>query len=164
MRCRPNQSARYLPARAQPAHGISDGLRQCLISGRERRPTVEKGAISECSGIVVVRRNGHPLPRVLEGVVMCNNACRILANQTPWALLVTFALVAPTASYADEPVPAKSPISELRAQFLSAATGRDKGIAAGRLLRSRSAQEVQNLCFDDNAPVALCAAWRRLEV
>jgi hypothetical protein len=95
---------------------------------------------------------------------MRNNTCILLAKQSLRALLFTFALVAPTASYADEPVGVNSPISELRAQFLAAETGPERGRAAGRLFNMRSAQELQNLCFDKDASVALCAAWHRLEI
>lgn len=54
--------------------------------------------------------------------------------------------------------------AQLRAHFVAAQPGREKGAAARRMLSQVSPQDIQGACCDEDNSVALCAAWRRLEM
>jgi len=54
--------------------------------------------------------------------------------------------------------------ADLRARLLEARSGPEKGFAAQRLFTRASPQDLQRLCFDEDDAVAICAAWRRLEI
>ncbi|QGQ24265.1 hypothetical protein F1728_16925 [Gimesia benthica] len=56
-----------------------------------------------------------------------------------------------------------SEVERLRLKFLRAASGYSKGEAARKLFLSRTASEINGLCYDESDSVALSAAWQRLE-